>query len=159
MNIIELAKEAGLLADDEAWVSPHQEAMERFAALVRADLMKQVMDTCEAEYKMYDKMIDEDEVGCEECCALIHLMRKLDRLRPATGKAEALAEPVKQEPVAWKRESDGVLFSFEVYEGLTPLYAAPVDAKAIRALKLVYDNSTSHDWPEDIWEAIEEALK
>jgi hypothetical protein len=57
-----------------------------------------------------------------------------DRLEAfaALVRAEALAEPVKQEPVAWKRESDGVLFSFEVYEGLTPLYAAPVDAKVIR---------------------------
>jgi hypothetical protein len=36
MNIIELAKEAGLLADDEAWVSPHQEAMERFFDLAFA---------------------------------------------------------------------------------------------------------------------------
>ena len=35
-EIIRMAREAGLLADDEAWVSPHQEAMERFAALVAA---------------------------------------------------------------------------------------------------------------------------
>ena len=41
---------------------------------------------------------------------------------------------------------------------LEPLYAEPLDAKAIRALKLVYDNSTSHDWPEDIWNAIVDAL-
>lgn len=30
--------------------------------------------------------------------------------------------------------------------------------KAIKALKLVYDNSTEHDWPEDIWNAIVDAL-
>ena len=41
MNIIELAKEAGLLAGDEAWVSPHQEAMERFAELVRAEALEE----------------------------------------------------------------------------------------------------------------------
>jgi hypothetical protein len=48
VNIIELAKEAGLLADDEAWVSPHQEAMERFAALVAAH-------ECEACAKVADE--------------------------------------------------------------------------------------------------------
>jgi hypothetical protein len=42
MNIIELAKEAGLLADDgEVWLSPYQEAMERFAALVRAEALEE----------------------------------------------------------------------------------------------------------------------
>ena len=35
-DIIRMAREAGLLAEDEAWVSPHQEAMERFATLVAA---------------------------------------------------------------------------------------------------------------------------
>lgn len=58
------------------------------AKSIRADLMKQVMDTCEAEYKRYDEMVEQDDAGHEECCALIHLMRKLDKLRPATGKAE-----------------------------------------------------------------------
>ena len=38
---------------------------------------------------------------------------------------EALAEPV-----AWKRESDGALFRFEVHEGLTPLYAPSVSVEA-----------------------------
>ena len=36
-DILELAREAGLLSEDEAWVSLHQEAMERFAEKVRAD--------------------------------------------------------------------------------------------------------------------------
>ena len=35
-EIIRMAREAGLLEESEAWVSPHQEAMERFAALVAA---------------------------------------------------------------------------------------------------------------------------
>lgn len=35
-DILRMAREAGLLAEDEAWVSPHQEAIERFAALVAA---------------------------------------------------------------------------------------------------------------------------
>lgn len=35
-EIIELARESGLLAEDEAWVSPHQEAMERFASIIAA---------------------------------------------------------------------------------------------------------------------------
>lgn len=35
-DIIRMAREAGLLAEDDAWVSPYQEAMERFAALVAA---------------------------------------------------------------------------------------------------------------------------
>ena len=37
MNIIELAKEAGLLGEGEGLVTPYREAMERFAALVRAE--------------------------------------------------------------------------------------------------------------------------
>jgi hypothetical protein len=83
--VIKLAKEADIyvahlnkpMTDKEVRLA----FLEKFAALVRADLMKQVMDTCEAEYKMYDKMIDEDGVGDEECCALIHLMRKLEKLK------------------------------------------------------------------------------
>ena len=33
-DIIRMAREAGLLTEGEAWVSPYQEAMERFANLV-----------------------------------------------------------------------------------------------------------------------------
>ena len=80
-EIISMARNAGLLDDDEVWLSPYQEAMERFAALVRADLMKQVMSACEAEYKMYDKMVKEDDAGHEEATAMIHLMRKLEKLK------------------------------------------------------------------------------
>ena len=79
---------------------------------------------------------------------------------------EALAEPVKQEPVAWGWVMDGEVndcigpTEHARCEGeyTVPLYASPVDAKSIRALKLVYDNSTSHDWPEDIWDAIVDGL-
>lgn len=77
-TVIELTKEAGF---PDASLFAHGRRIERFAALVRADLMKQVMDTCEAEYKNYDKMVEEDDSGHEECCALIHLMRKLEKLK------------------------------------------------------------------------------
>lgn len=92
-SIIELAKEAGFTScllpeeaddliggvfiGDENWIKP----LERFAALVRADLMKQVMDTCEAEYKRYDEMVEQDDAGHEEATAVIHLMRKLEKLK------------------------------------------------------------------------------
>jgi hypothetical protein len=63
-EIIRMAKEAGLLADDEAWVSPHQEAMERFAALVAAH-----------EREACAKVCDERELanlyGVKECAAAI----------------------------------------------------------------------------------------
>ena len=35
-EIMQMAREAGLLSEDEAWVSLHQEAMERFAELLEA---------------------------------------------------------------------------------------------------------------------------
>ena len=43
-DIIRMAREAGLLAEDEAWVSPHQEAMERFAALVAAHEREAILE-------------------------------------------------------------------------------------------------------------------
>lgn len=73
-SVIELAKEAGLNMPDrrnDLWMPQ----LERFAALVRADLMKQVIDTCE------DEMVEQDDAGHEESCALIHLMRKLEKLK------------------------------------------------------------------------------
>ena len=89
MNIIELAKEAGLakliFGEENGYTTIETKCdltkLDAFAALVRADLMKQVMNTCEAEYKLYDKMVEEDDSGHEECCALIHLMRKLEKLK------------------------------------------------------------------------------
>ena len=80
-------------------------------------------------------------------------------LRAAPALRKALAEQAEQEPVAWMEDSIEFYASDKPSSIFTiPLYAAPVDAKAIRALKLVYDNSTSHDWPEDIWNAIVDAL-
>ena len=89
MNIIELAKEAGFDIDEGLFPFEASEdkfigterTLEAFAALVRADLMKQVIDTCESEYKMYDKMVEEDDAGHEEATAMIHLMRKLEKLK------------------------------------------------------------------------------
>ena len=51
------------------------------AKAIRADLMKQVMDTCEAEYKNYDQLVVEEDTGHEEATAMIHLMRKLEKLK------------------------------------------------------------------------------
>ena len=77
-EIIRMAKEA--CAPNQTFNSD-PEWLERFAALVRADVMNQVMDTCEAEYKLYDEMVEQDDAGHEESCALIHLMRKLEKLK------------------------------------------------------------------------------
>jgi hypothetical protein len=55
-EIIRMAKEAGLLADDEAWVSPHQEAMERFAALVAAHEREACAKVCEERSHRNDDM-------------------------------------------------------------------------------------------------------
>jgi hypothetical protein len=46
-EIIRMAREAGLLTEGEAWVSPYQEAMEHFAALVAAEKEKQIIDILE----------------------------------------------------------------------------------------------------------------
>ena len=48
-DILELAQEAGLLSEDETWVSLHQEAMERFAALLEAKVRKECAELCRAE--------------------------------------------------------------------------------------------------------------
>jgi hypothetical protein len=52
-DIIAMAREAGLLAEDEAWVSPHQEAIERFAALVAAAEREACAKACEQRAKDY----------------------------------------------------------------------------------------------------------
>ena len=84
----------------------------------------------------------------------------------ALVRAEALANPVKQEPVAWMwipsdafpdctvvTDDPNKLESAKAYgRPIIPLYAAPVDAKAIRAealeeaAKCVYDAT---DWAHD----------
>ena len=47
-DIIELAREAGLLSEDEAWVSLHQESMERFAELLEAKVRADERNACAA---------------------------------------------------------------------------------------------------------------
>jgi hypothetical protein len=47
-DIIRMAREAGLLAEDEAWVSPHQASMERFAALVAAAERERCAQICDS---------------------------------------------------------------------------------------------------------------
>ena len=95
MNIIELAKEAGFFITTDWMGRPSlvsigtngdiglkgTQELERFATLVRANLMKQVMDTCEAEHDKYDEMIVEDDIGHDEAVAIIHLTRKLEKLK------------------------------------------------------------------------------
>ena len=102
MNVIELAKEAGMLSINDRGLYGDFVNFERFAALVRAEALA-------------------------------------DHSGDAT---EMVAEPVKQEPVAWwccVPGQDAILLfdepSDERYppKYKSPLYAAPVDAKAIRA--------------------------
>lgn len=45
-DIISIAREAGLLSEDEAWVSLHQEAMERFTALLEAKVRADEREAC-----------------------------------------------------------------------------------------------------------------
>jgi len=79
-EIIRMAREAGAYKNCDVW-QMNAELFERFAALVRADLMKQVMSACEAEYKKYDQLVVEEDTGHEEATAMIHLMRKLEKLK------------------------------------------------------------------------------
>ena len=122
-DILELAREAGLLSEDEAWVSLHQEAMERFAELleakVRADdrkLLEQALKALEVLTDTYD----DNAVGIE-IDAIVALRKRLaqpeQEIEPdrphveddgcPTEKAvlqrfwrEHHAQP-KREPVAW----------------------------------------------------------
>lgn len=55
--------------------------IKQFADLIRADVMKEVMAIGEAEYKAYDELIASDDAGHEEATAMIHLMRKLEKLK------------------------------------------------------------------------------
>ena len=59
----------------------NESTLQQFAKTIRADLMKQVMNTCESEYDKYDKMVEEDDMGHDEAVAMIHLMRKLEKLK------------------------------------------------------------------------------
>ena len=57
------------------------ETLERFVALVAAHERQKFMDLCEAEYKEYDELVTEEDVGHEEATAIIHLMRKLEGMK------------------------------------------------------------------------------
>ena len=57
-------------------------------------------------------------------------MGDCDEARKETKEALAVIREALAEPVAWKRESDGALFRFEVHEGLTPLYAPSVSLES-----------------------------
>ena len=107
-DIIELAREAGLLSEDEAWVSLHQEAMERFAELleakVRADdrkLLEQALKALEVLTDTYD----DNAVGIE-IDAIVALRKRLaqpetlQRLTDVQQEIEAALAP-EQKPVAW----------------------------------------------------------
>ena len=50
-DIIRMARQAGLLAEDEAWVSLHQELIERFAALVAAAEREECAKMAEAFHR------------------------------------------------------------------------------------------------------------
>ena len=60
---IEHAKEAGLLADDEVWVSPYHEAMERLVANVRAEALEEAAQVCDG--------FNPDYIGAATCAAAI----------------------------------------------------------------------------------------
>ena len=69
-EIIRMAREAGLLAEDEAWVSPYQEAMERFAALVAAHERELCAKVCDEMYDLHEEDWDYC-VGLVDCAAAI----------------------------------------------------------------------------------------
>ena len=105
-DILELAREAGLLSEDEAWVSLHQEAMERFAELleakVRADERKVLEQALEALEVLTDNY-DDNAVGIE-IDAIIALRKRLarpdplQRLTDVQQEIEAALAP-EQKPV------------------------------------------------------------
>ena len=65
-EIIEMARKAGLLTDDEAWVSPHQEAMERFATLVAAH-EREACAVCPS-WDTVDDAIAAEREACAKVC-------------------------------------------------------------------------------------------
>ena len=146
MNIIELAREAGLNMPDrrnDLWMPQ----FERFAALVRAEAL--------ADFGMKE---------CRHCGFLC-------KPNPDESKPwYPLAGPVKQEPVAWGCVIDGELVDFVPTEQKdincnaghyeTPLYAAPIDAKAIQ-IDVDTDRIIKSDplYLQGRAEALEEAAK
>ena len=171
MNIIELAKKAGLVTSEHQPYGIYFDALERFAALVRAEveaewiennkaLAKEIIVKNEA-LKLAEEALKNNlpfnyvqnnhgekfpcfsndplrEAKTREALAAIHeaLANPDER---GTSRYEGwveVAEPVKQEPVAFDTgdeliPSDSYLMSDWIRENCKPLYAAPVDAKAI----------------------------
>jgi hypothetical protein len=87
---------------------------------------------------------------------------------------EVLAEPVKQEPVAWlfQHEETGrtmcvdvqqVQWNFEKnnprLQKIHPLYAAPVDAKAIREAALEEAAKVCDGWPDYDVDGLAEVIR
>ena len=155
VNIIELAKEAGLLADDsEVWLPPYQEAMERFTALVRAEVLAEQAQLQQAKEMLFavDDVVKQsiDDIKTLSCAGFVlptmTLKTEASQVKTMTPEEyKTFIEPVKQEPVAWMdlHKELGQLRWMGGDEGwdnaihavrkrLEELYAAPVDAKAIR---------------------------
>ena len=61
-----------------AWTQEHWTEYEHAIAAAER---KKFMAVCEAEYKKYDELITEEDVGHEEATAIIHLMRKLGAMK------------------------------------------------------------------------------
>ena len=132
MNIIELAKEAGLPCQHPDWT----EGYERFAALVRAEYeapLKLALDFI-SRLKFADAEPEPDLV--------------------MAAIREALAEPVKQEPVAWDTGDELIpnnspLMSDWIRENCKPLYAAPVQPNKQEPVAFVYVYEGGHVEFED----------
>ena len=68
MNIIELAKKAGLLGEGEEWVSPHKEHMEHFFALVRAEALEEAAELGDSLDPLQDGAIAATIRGLARIC-------------------------------------------------------------------------------------------
>ena len=79
-----------------------------------------------------DLFIKYGKIFLTKFAAIVRAEALAEQFRDAT---KMVAEPLKQEPVAWMKSNDTCTqLSFERFNsGAIPLYAAPVDAKAIRA--------------------------
>jgi hypothetical protein len=151
MNIDELAKEAGF--DHYLTVRDFPKQLERFAALVCEATKAEALAKSPVDYDQgfIDGFVDGFETQVAE----------QDHIANA-GKM--IAEPVKQEPVAWAYiDADGSFMdALDRQHGAyqTPLYAAPVNAKDIResaleeAAKVVETTKLSNWFQSDCAAAI-----
>ena len=149
MNIIELSKNAGfsIYDNERRAVEGEEKNLERFAALVQEEVEAEWIDTSKAlakeiivkneALKLAEEALETDvQWGFVNKTVLTHRLTALAAIR------EALAEPVKQEPKYWTYMVNNTWRCIEEQEppedaydegSLEPLYAASVDAKAIRA--------------------------